>query len=67
MLNINAFFEFQQRTRQTYSFQLAQLINHSQRLNEYQILPEIINKDSLRRKVLTTSDDPVSLFVGLID
>ena len=64
MLNINAFFEFKQRTRQTYSFQLAQLINHSQHLNEYYILPEII-KDFSRRKLMTGVDDPVSISIDL--
>ena len=40
MLNINAFFEFKQRTRQTYSFQLAQLIDHAQHLKDY-TLPQM--------------------------
>lgn len=61
MLNINLFFEFKQRNRQTYSFQLAQLINHSQHLNEYLIPPEIIHKETLRKKLMTSSDDPVRI------
>jgi hypothetical protein len=60
MLNINAFFEFKQRTRYTHSFQLAQLIYHSQHLNDYYVLPETVPTDSHRKKSSTTSNDPVS-------
>jgi hypothetical protein len=60
MLNINAFFEFKQRKRRTYSFQLAQLIYHSQHLNEYHISAQNIIMDSHRKKSTMSSDDPVS-------
>jgi hypothetical protein len=59
MLNINAFFEFKQRKRQSQSFQLAQLIYHSQHLNEYHISAQNIGMDSHKKKTMT-SDDPVS-------
>jgi hypothetical protein len=57
MLNINAFFEFKQRTRHTHSFQLAQLIYHSQHLNDYYNLVQNVNPESVRRRSM---DDPVS-------
>jgi hypothetical protein len=63
MLNVNAFFEFKQRTRHTYSFQLAQLIYHSQHLNDYYILAQNVNTDSHRKKSTTASDDPVNIFI----
>ena len=66
MLNINAFFEFKQRTRYTYSFQLSQLIYHSQHINEYFILAQMNSTDSHRKKSSTVSDDPVMKFFGLL-
>jgi hypothetical protein len=67
MLNINAFFEFKQRKRHTHSFQLSQLIYHSQHLNEYHISAQNINMDSHRKKSSMTSDDPVSSMRHIID
>ena len=61
MLNINAFFEFKQRTRHVHSFQLAQLIYHAQHLTDYYTLPQIIGNESNRRISLPPSDDSVSL------
>jgi hypothetical protein len=61
MLNINAFFEFKQRTRHAHSFQLAQLIYHSQHLNDYYILAQNFIVESHRKKSATGSDDPVSI------
>lgn len=61
MLNINAFFEFKQRTRHTYSYQLAQLIYHSQHLNDYSVSISNINTEPSRKKSTTSSDDPVSI------
>lgn len=61
MLNINVFFEFKQRTRDTYSFELSQLIYHSQHINDYEILTLNINIDSHKKKSTTASDDPVSI------
>lgn len=61
MLNINAFFEFKQRTRHMHSFQLAQLIYHAQHLTDYYTLPQIIgSSESSRRVSVPPSDDPVS-------
>ena len=60
MLNINAYFEFKQRKRQSHSFQLAQLIYHSQHLNEYHITAQNIGTDTHKKKSTMTSDDPVS-------
>jgi hypothetical protein len=62
MLNINAFFEFKQRKRHTHSFQLAQLIYHSQHLNDYYTLSVNLNTYTNKKKSTTTgSDDPVSI------
>lgn len=60
MLNINAFFEFKQRTRHTYSFQLSQLIYHAQHLTDYYTLPQIISSDANRRTSVSTTDESVS-------
>jgi hypothetical protein len=60
MLNINAFFEFKQRTRYTHSFQLAQLIYHAQHLNDYYSSPQNIGTDTNRRISLPPSDESVS-------
>lgn len=60
MLNINAFFEFKQRTRHVHSFQLAQLIYHAQHLTDYYTLPQIIGNESNRRISLPPTDDSVS-------
>lgn len=59
MLNINAFFEFKQRTRHVHSFQLAQLMYHAQHLHDYYTLPPNIGTESTRR-ISTSSNDPVS-------
>ncbi|CAF4965807.1 unnamed protein product, partial [Rotaria socialis] len=59
MLNINAFFEFKQRTRHIYSFQLAQLIYHSQHLHDYYTLPPNIGTESNRRTSTPSSNDPL--------
>ena len=64
MLNINAFFEFKQRTRHTHSFQLAQLIYHAQHLNDYYILPQYVGTESNRRKSVPPSDEPVSIYLA---
>ena len=64
MLNINAFFEFKQRTRHAHSFQLAQLIYHSQHLNEYYTLPQPISTEVTRRPSLPPADDAVSFEQG---
>ncbi len=61
MLNINAFFEFKQRTRHAHSFQLAQLIYHAQHINDYYILAQNFIVESHRKKSATGSDDPVSI------
>jgi len=61
MLNINAFFEFKQRTRHIHSFQLAQLIYHAQHLTDYYTLPQAINTETNRRISLPPTDDAVSL------
>jgi hypothetical protein len=63
MLNINAFFEFKQRTRHTHSFQLAQLIYHSQHLNDYFTLAQNVNTESNRRTSMAPSNDPVSMLI----
>ncbi len=63
MLNINAFFEFKQRTRHTHSFQLAQLIYHSQHLNDYHTIPQTVDTNTHRKKSLTALDDPVSILI----
>ncbi|UJR34086.1 hypothetical protein I4U23_021496 [Adineta vaga] len=60
MLNINAFFEFKQRTRHIHSFQLAQLIYHAQHLNEYYTLPQTIVPEPTRRISIPSSDDSPS-------
>ena len=60
MLNINAFFEFKQRTRHIHSFQLAQLIYHAQHLTDYYTLPQIISNETNRRTSVSQSDDSVS-------
>ena len=60
MLNINAFFEFKQRTRHIHSFQLAQLIYHAQHLADYYTLPQIISNETNRRTSVPQSDDSVS-------
>jgi hypothetical protein len=62
MLNINAFFEFKQRTRHIHSFQLAQLIYHAQHLTDYYALPQIVSMETNRRISVPPSDDPVSFF-----
>jgi hypothetical protein len=62
MLNINAFFEFKQRTRHIHSFQLAQLIYHAQHLTDYYTLPQAISTETNRRISIPASDDAVSLF-----
>lgn len=59
MLNINAFFEFKQRTKYVYSFQLSQLLYHAQHLNEYQTLPPQLGFEMTRRISLPQSEDPV--------
>ena len=59
MLNINAFFEFKQRTRHIHSFQLAQLIYHAQHLHDYYTLPAQVTSDVPRRISLPQADDPV--------
>ena len=59
MLNINAFFEFKQRTRHVHSFQLAQLIYHAQHLNDYYTLPQQVTSEVPRRISLPPADDPV--------
>jgi len=61
MLHINAFFEFNKRTRHNHSFQLAQLIYHSQHLNDYFTLAPNVTTDSNRKKSKVASDDPVSI------
>lgn len=61
MLNINAFFEFKQRTRHIHSFQLAQLIYHAQHLNEFYALPQNIAPEPTRRVSIPSSEDSVSL------
>lgn len=58
MLNINAFFEFKQRTRYSYSFQLSQLIYHSQHLNEYYVSVHA-QTETLKKKQMSNFDDPV--------
>jgi hypothetical protein len=63
MLNINVFFEFKQRTRHSYSFQLAQLIHHSQHLNDYFTLVQNVTTESNRRRSTMPVGDPVSIFV----
>jgi len=64
MLNINAFFEFKQRTRYTYSFQLSQLLYHAQHLADYYTLPQIIGTDSSNRRTsVSVMDESVSTFV----
>ncbi len=63
MLNINAFFEFKQRTRHIHSFQLAQLIYHAQHMNDYYTLPQIITTESNRRPSIPPSDESVSIFL----
>jgi hypothetical protein len=60
MLNINAFFEFKQRTRHVHSFQLAQLIYHAQHLTDYYTLPQIIGTEASRRTSVPSSDESVS-------
>jgi hypothetical protein len=60
MLNINAFFEFKQRTRHTHSFQLAQLIYHAQHLNDYYTLPQILGTETNRRISVSTPNESVS-------
>ncbi|CAF0785114.1 unnamed protein product, partial [Didymodactylos carnosus] len=58
VLNINAFFEWKQRTKNTYSFQLAQLIEHAHQSQFY-----YINEKNYSRKMSTnnvTSDDPLA-------
>ena len=62
MLNINAFFEFKQRTRHSYSFQLAQLIYHSQHLSDYFTLVPNVNTETARKKSAIPYDDPVKLY-----
>ncbi|CAF3889115.1 unnamed protein product [Rotaria magnacalcarata] len=59
VLNINAFFEFKQRTRHIYSFQLAQLIYHAQHLHDYYTLPPNIGTESNRRISTPSSNDPL--------
>ncbi|CAF1398301.1 unnamed protein product, partial [Adineta ricciae] len=59
MLNINAFFEFKQRTRHVHSFQLAQLIYHAQHLNDYYTLPQTIAPEPTRRISIPSIDDPL--------
>ncbi|CAF0773989.1 unnamed protein product [Rotaria sordida] len=61
MLNINAFFEFKQRTRHIHSFQLAQLIYHSQHLHDYFTLPTNVGIETNRRISTSSSSDPTSL------
>jgi hypothetical protein len=63
MLNINVFFEFKQRTRHSYSFQLAQLIYHSQHLNDYFTLVQNVNTESNRKRSTMPLGDPVSILV----
>ena len=60
MLHINTFFEFNKRTSCTHSFQLAQLIYHSQHFNDYFTLPQNVVIESTRKKSAGVPDDPVS-------
>ncbi|CAF3712397.1 unnamed protein product [Adineta steineri] len=60
MLHINAFFEFNKRTRYTHSFQLAQLIYHSQHFNDYFTIAQHVITDTTRRKSMVASDDPLA-------
>ena len=60
MLNINAFFEFKQRTRHIHSFQLAQLIYHAQHIYDYHALPQNTNTETNRRISIAPTDDSVS-------
>ncbi|UJR13273.1 hypothetical protein I4U23_000293 [Adineta vaga] len=60
MLHINTFFEFNKRTRYSHSFQLAQLIYHSQHLNDYFTLPQNLIVESTRKKSLGSTDDPLA-------
>ncbi|CAF3513585.1 unnamed protein product [Rotaria sp. Silwood1] len=59
MLNINAFFEFKQRTRHIHSFQLAQLTYHAQHLNDYFTLPPNVGGETNRRISTSSSNDPL--------
>ncbi|CAF4205007.1 unnamed protein product [Rotaria sp. Silwood2] len=59
MLNINAFFEFKQRTRHIHSFQLAQLTYHAQHLNDYFTLPQNVGGETNRRISTSSSNDPL--------
>ena len=62
MLNINAFFEFKQRTRHVYSFQLAQLMYHAQHVNEYNNLPQQLSLDSARKPPNPQPEEQVRTF-----
>ncbi|CAF1098851.1 unnamed protein product [Adineta steineri] len=57
MLNINAFFEFKQRTRYIHSFQLAQLIYHAQHLKDYNTPTQIVAPETNRRLSIPSTDD----------
>ena len=65
MLNINAFFEFKQRTCHIHSFQLAQLIYHAQHLNDYNTLPQNIGVETSRRISIPPTDDSVSILLRI--
>ncbi|CAF1397648.1 unnamed protein product [Adineta ricciae] len=60
MLHINTFFEFNKRTGYTHSFQLAQLIYHSQHFNDYFTLPQNVVIESTRKKSGGVPDDPLA-------
>ena len=59
MLNINAFFEFKQRTRHSYSFQLAQLISHAEHVSDYYSEAQQMGPEMARRTSLPQADDTV--------
>ncbi len=65
MLNINAFFEFKQRTRHIYSFQLAQLIYHAQHITDYYTSTQNMITETNRRISVPSSDDSVSVLVRI--
>jgi len=57
MLNINAFFEFKQRTRHSYSLQLAQLISHAEHVSDYYSEAQQMGPEMARRTSLPQADD----------
>jgi hypothetical protein len=62
MLNINAFFEFKQRTRHIYSFQLSQLLYHAQHMNDYYTLPQQLGPEMTRRVSIPAVEESVCFF-----